>query len=202
LYRVLRVYALRAAELTGVGADIFYLSLEEVAALLAGDRAALGYIESRRETDRRYRSLPPYPAIIRGRFDAQRWAQDPRRRSDIFDPAQETISSDAVLLEGFPGSPGVVEAFARVLQNPAQGATFQAGEILVANTTNVGWTPLFPRAAAIVTDIGAPLSHAAIVARELGIPAVVGTGSATTRLRTGDRLRVNGGKGTVEILET
>jgi pyruvate,water dikinase len=70
----------------------------------------------------------------------------------------------------------------------------------VAVTTNVGWTPLFPRAAAVVTDVGAPLSHAAIVARELGIPAVVGCGSATTRLRTGDRVRVDGGQGTVEIL--
>ena len=67
--------------------------------------------------------------------------------------------------------------------------------------TNVGWTPLFPRAAAIVTDVGAPLSHAAIVARELGIPAVMGCNDATMRLKTGDRVRVNGGQGTVEILK-
>jgi len=66
--------------------------------------------------------------------------------------------------------------------------------------TNIGWTPLFPRAAAIVTDLGAPLSHTAIVARELGIPAVVGCGNATTRLKTGDRVRVNGGLGSVELL--
>jgi pyruvate,water dikinase len=59
---------------------------------------------------------------------------------------------------------------------------------------------LFPRAAAVVTDVGAPLSHAAIVARELGIPAVVGCGNATMRIKTGDRLRVNGSKGLVEIL--
>jgi pyruvate,water dikinase len=77
----------------------------------------------------------------------------------------------------------------------------QPGEILVAVTTNVGWTPLFPRAAAIITDVGAPLSHAAIVARELGIPAVVGTGDATMRLHTGDRVRVNGIAGTVEHLD-
>ncbi len=68
-------------------------------------------------------------------------------------------------------------------------------------TTNIGWTPIFPRAAAIVTDVGAPLSHAAIVARELGIPAVVGCGSATMRLCTGDRVRVDGGRGTVELLD-
>jgi phosphoenolpyruvate synthase/pyruvate phosphate dikinase len=72
---------------------------------------------------------------------------------------------------------------------------------LVAITTNVGWTPIFPRAAAVLTDVGAPLSHAAIVARELGISAVVGCADATTRLRTGDRARVDGGRWMVEILE-
>ena len=76
-----------------------------------------------------------------------------------------------------------------------------AGEILVTTVTNIGWTLLFPRAAAVVTDVGAPLSHAAIVARELGIPAVVGCGDATMRLKTGDRVRVDGGKGLVEILQ-
>ena len=77
----------------------------------------------------------------------------------------------------------------------------QPGEILVTTQTNVGWTPYFPRLAAVVTDIGAPLSHAAIVARELGIPAVVGCRDATMRLKTGDRVRVDGGRGIVEILE-
>jgi len=81
------------------------------------------------------------------------------------------------------------------------GDALRAGEVLVTSVTNVGWTPLFPRAAAVVTDVGAPLSHAAIVARELGIPAVVGCGNATMRLRTGDRLRVDGERGTVEVLE-
>jgi pyruvate,water dikinase len=68
--------------------------------------------------------------------------------------------------------------------------------------TNVGWTPLFLRAAAVITDIGAPLSHAAIVARELGIPAVVGCGNATARLKTGDRIIVDGGQGIVQIVES
>ena len=70
----------------------------------------------------------------------------------------------------------------------------------MTTVTNVGWTPLFPRATAVVTDLGAPLSHASIVARELGIPAVVGTGNATMRLRDGDRVRVDGERGTVEVL--
>ena len=88
----------------------------------------------------------------------------------------------------------------RVLHDAADGALLQTGEVLVTTVTNVGWTPLFPRVAAVVTDVGAPLSHAAIVARELGIPAVVGCGDATMRLRTGDRVRVDGGAGTVEVV--
>jgi phosphoenolpyruvate synthase/pyruvate phosphate dikinase len=104
-------------------------------------------------------------------------------------------------LRGHPGSAGNIEGFVRLIDNPEEGDQLRSGEILVAVTTNVGWTPLFPRAAAVITDIGAPLAHAAIVARELGIPAVVGCGNATTRLRTGDRVRVDGGAGIVEILE-
>jgi pyruvate,water dikinase len=94
----------------------------------------------------------------------------------------------------------VVEGLVRKLDGIEEGHLLQAGEILVAVTTNVGWTPLFPKAAAVVTDVGAPLSHAAIVARELGLPAVVGTGNATMRLKTGDRVRVNGTAGIIELL--
>lgn len=89
---------------------------------------------------------------------------------------------------------------ARKVERVEDGNQIHPGEILVTVTTNVGWTPLFPRLAAIVTDVGAPLSHAAIVARELGIPAVVGCGNATMRLKTGDHVQVDGGLGIVEIL--
>jgi pyruvate,water dikinase len=94
----------------------------------------------------------------------------------------------------------VVEGPVRVLAQAGDGGQLRRGEVLVTTVTNVGWTPLFPRLAAVVTDVGAPLSHAAIVARELGIPAVVGCGNATMRLRTGDRVRVDGSAGTVEVL--
>jgi pyruvate,water dikinase len=87
-----------------------------------------------------------------------------------------------------------------MLSDAADSGALQPGEVLVTTVTNVGWTPIFPRAAAVVTDVGAPLSHAAIVARELGIPAVVGCGNATMRLRTGDLVRVDGTAGTVEVL--
>lgn len=195
----LRAFVQRAGALTGRGEDLFFLSIDELLALLGGDDSALAFVPARRETHARYRALPPYPVLIRGRFDPFQWAADPRRRSDRFDARGEGApASDAIT--GFPGAAGVVEGRVRVLLSADEGAQLQPGEILVTNVTNVGWTPLFPRAAAVVTDIGAPLSHAAIVARELGIPAVVGCGNATMRLRTGDRVRVNGGQGTVEVL--
>jgi pyruvate,water dikinase len=139
--------------------------------------------------------------VIRGRFNPFEWASDPHRRSDYYDATMPAVVSDSDFLKGVAGAAGRIEGRVRVLLNPEEGAALQPGEILVATTTNVGWTPLFPRAAAIITDVGAPLSHAAIVARELGIPAVVGCGNATMRLQTGDRVLVDGGQGLVEILE-
>jgi pyruvate,water dikinase len=75
----------------------------------------------------------------------------------------------------------------------------QAGDILVAPLTTPAWTPLFVRAAAIVTDVGGPLSHGSIVAREYGIPAVLGTGSATRRIRSGQVITVDGSTGKVYL---
>jgi phosphohistidine swiveling domain-containing protein len=198
---VMRTFALRAGELTGLGNDVFFLSLEEVVAALRGDRSAADFIPVRRETHARYSALPPYPTLIRGRFDPFQWAADPNRRSDFFDAHASTTTPASDTITGFAGAAGIVEGSVRRLDSLEEGDRLQLGEILVTTTTNIGWTPLFPRAAAIVTDVGAPLSHAAIVARELGIPAVVGCGNATMRLRTGDRVLVNGGQGTVEILD-
>jgi phosphohistidine swiveling domain-containing protein len=197
---VMRTFALRAGELTGLGNDVFFLSLGEVVAALSGDRSAVDFIPARREAHARYSVLPPYPALIRGRFDPFQWAADPNRRSDFFDAHASIITPTSDTITGFAGAAGIVEGSVRRLDSLEEGDRLQPGEILVTTTTNIGWTPLFPRAAAIVTDVGAPLSHAAIVARELGIPAVVGCGNATMRLRTGDRVLVNGGQGIVEIL--
>jgi phosphohistidine swiveling domain-containing protein len=197
-----REWALRAGELSGLGDDVFLLTIDEVLALLAGNDAATEHVVARKETYARYRELPPYPMIIRGEFDPFQWSADPERRSDVYDATAATSIPASTTISGFAGAAGRVEGRVRLLDGPEQGDQLQPGEILVAVTTNVGWTPIFPRAAAVVTDVGAPLSHAAIVARELGIPAVVGCGSATTRLRTGDRVRVDGGQGIVEILES
>jgi pyruvate,water dikinase len=139
--------------------------------------------------------------VIRGWFDPLAWAADPNRPSDIYDASKiDAAKPEPDLIVGSPGSAGVVEGPVRIIEHPETGDLLQQDEIMVAVQTDIAWTLLFPRAAAVITDIGAPLSHAAIVARELGIPAVVGCGSATTRLHTGDRVRVDGGRGVVEIL--
>ena len=104
-------------------------------------------------------------------------------------------------IKGAPGAAGQVEGIVHLIHSMDEADEFQPGEILVTVLTNVGWTLLFPKAAAIITDIGAALSHTAIVAREFGIPAVVGCGDATMRLKTGDRVLVNGGQGFVKNLE-
>lgn len=201
VFRVNRAFALKAGNLTGIGEDVFFLYLDEVLNLLSGDKSALKHIPARRKTYEKYKALPPLPSIIRGRFDPFKWSEDPKRRVDYYDPDLKIVNvPDSETLKGFAGAAGRVEGVVRVLTNPEEGENLKSGEILVASTTNVGWTPLFPKAAAIITDIGAPLSHAAIVARELGIPAVVGCGNATTRLKTGDRVLVEGGQGVVHIL--
>jgi pyruvate,water dikinase len=89
---------------------------------------------------------------------------------------------------------------ARVLRNAADIGQILDGEILVCPVTNPSWGPVFGRIKAAVSDIGGTMSHAAIVAREYGLPAVVGTGQATKRITTGQRLRVDGNRGVVTIL--
>lgn len=198
VFGVLRAFALRAGELTELGDEIFMLTVDEIVAVLDG--ATVPETTSRRAAYERYRALPPYPSIIRGRFDPFAWAADPHRRADVFAADRVTHAATDGVVTGFPGAAGLVEGTARVLGSVEEAGALEPGEILVTTVTNIGWTPVFPRAAAVVTDVGAPLSHAAIVARELGIPAVVGCGDATIRLHTGDRLRVDGTRGTVEVI--
>jgi len=198
---VVRHFALHAGELTGLGQDIFFLALDEMLAVLGGDQSAPTAIQARRATHASYSALPRYPATIHGRFDPLAWAADPHRRTDLFDAHAPRPAPAGETIVGMAGAAGQVEGRVRCLSTPEEGNQLERGEILVAVTTNIGWTPLFPRAAAIITDVGAPLSHATIVARELGIPAVVGCGSATMRLQTGDRVRVDGGQGMVTLLE-
>src|SRR5262249_43588190 len=103
----------------------------------------------------------------------------------------------AVLLRGTPGSPGVAEGQVRVIRDSREFGRLLPGEVLVAPFTNPAWTPLFQRAVAVVVDTGGAASHAAIVAREYGIPAVMGTAEGTRRLADGERVRVDGSRGIV-----
>jgi phosphohistidine swiveling domain-containing protein len=114
--------------------------------------------------------------------------------------AESEASQTGKTLKGVPASPGQVTARARVLHDVTEFQLFQPGEVLVAGTTTPAWTPLFAMASAIVTDIGGPLSHGSIVAREYGIPAVMGTGVATRRIKDGETITVDGSKGLVTIL--
>ena len=104
-------------------------------------------------------------------------------------------------LSGMAASPGVAEGRARLVFDPADIGEIQDGEILVAPITAPSWAPVFPKIRACVTDIGGMMSHAAIVCREYSVPAVTGTAFGTTRIKTGQLLRVDGSAGTVTIIE-
>ena len=112
-----------------------------------------------------------------------------------------STSTDDALLRGTPASPGSVTAQARVILDPT-GARLEPGEILVAPSTDPGWTPLFLTAGGVVMEMGGAMSHGAVVAREYGIPAVVGVPSATERIATGQRITVDGSKGTITLEDT
>ena len=104
-------------------------------------------------------------------------------------------------LKGVAASPGRVTAPACVVNGPQDFSQMKPGDVLVAAITTPAWTPLFARAAAIVTDVGGPLSHGSIVAREYGIPAVLGTGEATKRIRNGQMITVDGSAGVVFLVK-
>ncbi len=106
---------------------------------------------------------------------------------------------DGDSLKGVAASPGRVTASACVLHGPEDFHLMRPGDVLVAAITTPAWTPLFTRAAAVVTDVGGPLSHGSIVAREYGIPAVLGTGTATERIRSGQVITVDGTAGVVTL---
>ena len=112
--------------------------------------------------------------------------------------AEAALVSVSEGLRGSPASPGVVSGTARVIRSPA-GARLEPGEILVAPSTDPGWTPLFLTAGALVMEMGGMMSHGAVVAREYGIPAVVGVAGATEQITTGQRVTVDGSAGTVVV---
>lgn len=108
-------------------------------------------------------------------------------------------ADDRGAIVGDPVSPGVVEGAVRVVLNP-QGTQLEPGEILVCPGTDPAWTPLFLAAGGLVMEVGGMITHGSVVAREYGIPAVVGVHQATVQLKTGQRVRVDGSSGKIEIL--
>jgi len=166
--------------------DIFFVSLPEARAALAG-RDLHSVVRERRAV----------------------YAQEIRRRhvprvllSDGTEPtaeeAPDAASAADGALRGTPASPGTVTAKARVILDPT-GAHLEPGEILVAPSTDPGWTPLFLTAGGLVMEMGGAMSHGAVVAREYGIPAVVGVPHATERIITGQRITVDGSAGTIGV---
>ena len=111
----------------------------------------------------------------------------------------EGVSKDGEIY-GTPGSSGIAEGIVRIIHTADQFDLVKDGEILVCPFTTPTWTVLFPRVAGLVTDSGGALSHAAIVAREYGLPSVVGTINGTKVLQTGQRIRVDGTAGKIQIL--
>ena len=110
------------------------------------------------------------------------------------------IDAQAVHLTGIGCSAGTAKGVARVLFDPSEANILETGEILVARHTDPGWTPLFLRCKAVVTEVGGFLSHGATVAREYGIPAVVNVTGATTRIQTGDYILVDGTDGRITFV--
>jgi pyruvate,water dikinase len=131
---------------------------------------------------------------LRAREATPSWSLSHEESSEL------QIGDDQSMLNGIPGSPGEAEGVVHVVRDSDDFASFPRGAVLVARTTNPAWTPLFYSAAAVVTESGGPLSHGAVTAREMHIPAVMSVRGVLERLRNGDRVRVNGMTGRVEVL--
>jgi pyruvate,water dikinase len=182
--------------------DVFYLQSAELEAASAApidgssrsDLARLARLaRERRELREARKRLQPPPAVP----SAYRFRFGPIDLSDR--ESQRRNAAEGATLSGFAVSPGRVTAPASVIHSPADFAQMEPGTVLVCPTTTPAWTPLFAQASALVTDIGGILAHGSIVAREYGIPAVMGTGIATQRIRSGQRITVDGDTGTVTL---
>jgi pyruvate,water dikinase len=173
---------LRKAGVVDEPFDVFHLRMEEVREI--DDVEAMPA-----EQVQRLRSLVRARAAKRAELTGVRMV-DPAR---VFPPR----NTGNALVTGTPASAGTATGTARIIRDTADFHRLGSGDVLVCPYTNPSWTPLFQRAAAVVVDTGAVASHAAIVAREYGIPAVMGSGTGTTTIKDGDRITVDGGTGRV-----
>jgi pyruvate,water dikinase len=177
---------LTAAGRLGQPDDVWFLTWEELLSTWNEDAADWGSLIAQRRADlERYEKLTP-PLIVTSD------GESPVVHYQIDAAPEGALLGNAV-------SPGVVEGVVHVIHDP-QRETLGQDEILVAEFTDPGWTPLFINAGGLVLEVGGALTHGAVVAREYGIPAVVGVRDATTKLQTGQRVRVDGNRGIVEML--
>jgi phosphoenolpyruvate synthase/pyruvate phosphate dikinase len=165
--------------------DIFYLTFQELHDVARTHQVDGQLIQQRKDAFRSYQALTP-PRVLTSEGEAVTGAY---RRDDV----------PAGALVGLPVSAGVVEGRARVIVDIAQ-ADLEAGDILVTAYTDPSWTPLFVAITGLVTEVGGLMTHGAVIAREYGLPAVVGVEQATRLIRDGQRIRVHGTDGYVEIL--
>ena len=165
--------------------DIFFITLSEARAALTGEDMRQIVRERRASYDHELQRRP-IPRVL---------------LSDGTEPIVASQAGELAegTLKGSPASPGIVTAQARVILDPT-GARLEPGEVLVAPSTDPGWTPLFLTAGGLVMEMGGAMSHGAVVAREYGIPAVVGVPGATERISTGQQITVDGSTGTVSIV--
>jgi pyruvate,water dikinase len=177
--RLFRAGAIRERE------DIFYLSFQELHDAVRTDRVDERLIRERKEAFRAYQALTP-PRVLTSDGAAVAGAY---RRADL--PARALV--------GLAVSAGTVEGRARVILDVAQ-ADLEPGDILVTAYTDPSWTPLFVAIKGLVTEVGGLMTHGAVIAREYGLPAVVGVEHATRLIEDGQRIRVHGSDGYVEIL--
>ncbi|TQK50054.1 pyruvate,water dikinase [Streptomyces sp. SLBN-118] len=165
--------------------DVFHLTFQELHDVVRSNQVDEGLIQQRKDAFRSYHALTP-PRVLTSEGEALTGAY---HRDDV--PAGALI--------GVPVSAGTIEGRARVVLDMAQ-ADLEAGDILVTPFTDPSWSPLFVGIAGLVTEVGGLMTHGAVIAREYGLPAVVGVEQATRLIRDGQRLRVHGTDGYVEIL--
>jgi pyruvate,water dikinase len=172
--------------------DFGFIKVDELDAFLDGPERFAGTVRERRAEYERLQQLVP-PFVFVGRTDGpDKWP--PR------DAAGATQLAAGDTLIGLPGCPGEAEGTACVVLDSNDPAALEPGDILVAPITDPSWTPLFVPAGGVVVDVGATMSHAIIVCRELGIPCVISATDATRRIAHGARIRVNGSTGEVSVL--
>ena len=190
--------------------DIFMLEYEEIRCAGASKDYAVKELVKQRRADMEA-AANTHPRLWYGTATQWQVYEEPYKTlwgyPQVFEAAQAEEkeaaagnAASATVIKGIPGSPGVIEGTARFVTDPAEFDYIQSGEILICKMTNPAWVVTFSNISALVTDTGGALSHPAVVAREFGIPCVVGTRKATQLIKTGDKIRVDGNKGVVEII--